>query len=718
MKKNHSCARAAIFVFLQVWVFASAGRTAEMEPFWIEWEKAEESAIDLSSFLEAPAGKDGFIRVEKDHLVKPDGERFRIWGVNICSAYCFPPKEDAPATAADLARYGINCVRFHHMDTRYGGIFDPNRDDTRHLSTQNLDRLDFFIAELKKRGIYSNLNLNVSRQFKKGDGVRDYAILGYAKGATYFNERIVELQREYARQLLTHHNPYTKSEYRHEPAVAVVEMVNENSMVESWLMYRLVGKDPEDGGSTWSPLPVSYAKELTEQYNAWLAKRFSEEQLERFRELSGVKAGQPVPRLQPHEFAKAPQERFHTEAAFYMELEDRFFRGMRKLLKEELAVKSLLVGDADHNDGISGYPHIRANLLFDLVDGHGYWEHPRLNPFWMRNTPMVNDPFDSTVVQFARTPVLGRPYTISETNHPFPNEYACEGIPTLTAYSLLYDWDGIYWFALGQPRLTTRQKAPLRIFDFGNDPVKMSQVAVCGLMFYRRDVREAQQTVVRAYSPDDAIESLRLPREERPFFTPGFARSTPLEHATRLTFEGKSTLPFPKHNGGPIIRSDTGQLTWYHDPQKKGLVTIETEKTQALIGFVKHRAKSLRNLSADVENDFCAVVCTSLDAKPISTSGQLLLSASARVANSGMTLDEERHAAPQWGTYPPVIEPVTGAIILRGLEAVRSVEVHPLTAEGRMIEAASKVTRVGDQWHIPVGESTTVWYLVKVNRSD
>jgi len=696
---------------------ARSAEVGDLQPFAIDWTRAAESAVDLSAFLDAPAGKDGFIRVEKGHLVRPGGKRFRVWGVNICGPDCFPPKEDAPAIAADFARYGINCVRFHHMDSRWGNIFDPSRDDTQRLDPAKLDRLDFFVAELKKRGIYTNLNLNVSRQFKKGDGVRDYDLLGYAKGATYFNDRIVELQHDYARQLLTHFNPYTQSEYRNEPAVAVVEMVNENSLVEAWISGRLAGK-PEGAkdNATWGPLPTSYAQELTEKYNKWLAARLSPEQLQRLRREARVKEGELIPRTTRNQFTSATRERFFAEATFIMGLEEAYVTGMKKLLKNELGVKSLLVGSSDHNDGISGYPHIRANALFDIIDGHGYWEHPRTQPFWMKNTAMVNDPFDCTYVQFARTPVVGRPFTISEVNHPFPNEYTCEGIPILTAYTLFCDWDGIYWFALGQPRLNGQKKTALSIFDFGNDPVKMSQLAVCGLMFHRQDLRAAQQTIVRGYTQDDVIESIRMPQKDRPFFTRDFALSTPLAHATRLTFEGQSARPFPKHIAEGAIQSDTGEITWFHDSTKKGLVTVETDKTQALIGFVKQRARSLKNLSADVNNDFCAVVCTSLDGKPISQSAQLLLATGARVANSGLTLDDKRQTVPKWGTYPPAIEPVTGVVVLRGLEGAKSIEVQPLAAEGRPLDSKIQTTRAGDSWRIPIGEPATTWYLVKVNR--
>jgi len=131
MKRFFTCCGIVISIVLYGSLFVRAANFREMKPFPIDWEQAAQSAIDLSTFLDGPAGRDGFIRVANGHLVRPDGRRFRIWGVNICGPHCFPPKEQAAAIAADLARYGINCVRFHHTDSTWGNIFGPNRDDTR-----------------------------------------------------------------------------------------------------------------------------------------------------------------------------------------------------------------------------------------------------------------------------------------------------------------------------------------------------------------------------------------------------------------------------------------------------------------------------------------------------------------------------------------------------------------------------------------------------------
>ena len=690
-----------------------------LEPFSLDWESTDRTAIDLSRFLDAPAGADGFIGVQGNRLVRPDGTRFRIWGVNITGPDCFPPTELAAAIADDLARMGVNCVRFHHMDNPWGrNIFDPNCNDTRKLDAESLDRLDRLVAELKKRGIFTNLNLNVSRQYRPDDEVRDARSLGYGKSATYFNPRLIELQREFARQLLTHRNPYTGNEYRHEPAVLAIEIVNENSVLEGWVSGRLVGADVEKG-STWSPIPISYAEELTDLYNAWLAENLPIEQLQTIREEAGAGADGRIPRLKPDEFSKASRLRFHTEARFYMHLEREFFEGMRRLLKDELGVRPLVVGTADHNDGFSGYTHVLNNLLFDIVDGHGYWQHPRIGEItWIRNTPMVNDPLDATVTQFARTPVVGRPFTISETNHPFPHEYACEGFPILTAYALFHDWDGIYWFTYGRGRKADPSAGIQRNgwFDFSNDPVKMTNLYACALMWHRRDLRPARKTVVRTYSVDEAIESLRMGRSERPFFKPGFARSTALQHATRFQFGESADPAFPEPSPLGRIATDTGQILWQNADEDKGIVSVDSDRTQALIGFVKAADERTTNLTAQVENEFCCLVLTSLDGKPIERSARMLLTTTALATNTGIEWQDDRRTLAKWGHGPVVIEPVTGAVALHNLGGADKVAAQPLTATGVELGSRIAADREGSVWRLPLGGPPTTWYLVEVCR--
>ena len=701
------------------------GANIQMKPFTMDWRDNADSLVDVSFLLDAPAGKDGFITIGEGQLEKPNGKRFRIWGVNFTGASCFPSKEDAPIVAEHLARFGINCVRFHFLDSNWSAsVFVKDRDDTRALDKQQLDLWDYFVAELKERGIYTNINLNVGRNFRKGDGVRDYEYLGLAKVVNYFDERIQELHREYAGQLLTHYNPYTKSQYRNEPAVATVELVNENSIVEAWMADRLLGRNTGQQRGTWIDITQYYANKLTEKYNAWLTERLSLGELRELRDMSGVGADELVPRLTKNQFAKAPKKRFHLEASFYMELEHDYFTMMYDFLKKNLGVRSLVAGTSDHGHSKSGYPLLTSTSQMDIVDGHVYWQHPSYgtNPktkrrtFSIKNTPMVDDPFNSTIVQLSRSAVAGKPYTVSETNHPFPSEYACEGIGILAAYAAFHDWDGIYLYTFEHKNPEEWQSKMLGHFDIRPDPVKMCNAAVCAAMFLRGDVRPAIETAARSYSPEQVREGIRLPYSERTYFTPGFCLATPLRHATRIAgFDESYGQRTDTGRGNPTV-SDTGELAWYHSQKAKTFVTVETDKSQALIGFVRSCDRKLKNLSVAVENEFCSIILTSMDGRPISRSNRLLLVTTARSANSGMVWNKDRTTLSDWGSAPTVIEPVRGKIVLQNLDQAREIETIPLDGGGKPLGDSISSRSVKGDFTISIGDKATTWYLIRIQR--
>lgn len=672
---------------------SSWGQPVELKPFpSLEGKKVVTTRIDLSFLLEAPAGGNGFIGIRNGHLATPDGRRFRIWGTNVVAAACTPSHEGAAILAGQFARFGLNCVRFHFLDRPApNGIIDARRGDTRAFDADALDRFDYFVAQLKRRGIYINLNLNVGRTYKAGDGVRDFELLGFAKALTYFDGRLLELQREYARQLLMHYNPYTRSQYRNEPAVLIIEMVNENSIVEAWVNNRLLGRATRKNPGTWTDIPASYERVLTEKYGA--------------------------PRLTPHEFASAPAERFHKEAAFYMGLEDSYFQSMRRLIRDELGSRSLLVGTRAN----TVYPLLRSAARLDVVDGHTYWQHPRYledpagkrHGFEIGNTPMVNEPLRSSVIQLSKAAVAGKPYTVSEVNHPFPNEYACEGIPVLGAYAALQDWDGIFWFSYGNSDPANWQAYQSGHFLLRPDPVKMAEIAAGAAMFLRADVQPARSTVARSYSATQVIESLRLPRSEQPWFTPGFPLSLPLRHAVRISsLDGEPTGRFEDAASDPIV-ADTGELTWRKSP--RGVVTVNTPRSQALVGFVGE-ANGTKNLAVQVRNRFCAVMLTALDTRPLTRSARMLLAAGARVANTGMEWNERRTSLVKWGGQPTLIEPVTGIVTLRALDGARAVLALPLDSAGQPLGAPLRARKMAAGWEIVVGEPATTWYEVSVKR--
>ena len=670
----------------------------ELRPFVIDHRHAADSIIDLSFLLEAPAGKDGFTRVKGDQILKGDGHPIRFWGFNITEwsrgSTEAPTKEDAAIWASALARSGANLVRLQFLDLPAPrGLIDGSRDDSQHFDTAQLDNEDFFLAEMMKRGIYIDFNLNVGRRFKTGDGV---LALREGKGPLLFDKRLIELEKDYARQLLTHVNPYTKKAYVDEPGVAIVEIVNEDAIGIGWNSAN------------------AYDQELTDLFNAWLLKHVSADKLADFRKVAGVGPDQPLPRLKGQAMRNATKDRYYTECKFFSELESGFFAEMASYLRGTLGVKCPLIATADHSHSGSAYALEADAQHLDIMDGHDYWRHPGVPPF--RHNPMVNEPLNSTVVELSRTALTGKPFTVSEVNHPWPNQFACEGIPILAAYGGFLGWNAIVWYTFEPKRNADWLPVLTEPFDMSHDPVKMPQMAAGALMFLRGDLECARKTVERSYTKEEVWDGRFVAGANRPYFTPGFSMSLPLLHGSRIkSLDGERSGPATAELTGPY-RSDTGQLIWSADSSDHGLVTIDSPRSQGLVGFVKANHKSVSNLAAEVMNNFCAITLSSLDSKPISETRRMLLVAGSRVGNTGMTWSADNTRPANYGTSPTAIEPVTGKIILKNLEPATKVWAKALDGSGRILGDPMPARKTESSWEISVGEPVTTWYEITVDR--
>ena len=702
-----------------------------LQPFVVDHFARTDSPADVRFLLDAPAGKHGFVRAVNGHLFTDDGRRIRFWGVNFAGftehSALLPPHPEAVIFAAELARLGVNCVRFQFLDLPRqqepiptnppmhtpDGLIDGTHDDTRRLDPEQLDRLDFLVAQLKANGIYVDLNLNVGRRYKAGDGVADYGLIGVAKCVTYFVPRLIELQKEYARELLTHLNPYTHLEYRNDPAVAIVEIVNENSPLEFWQRNWFRGELVPGGANLQLDLTPAEKDLLTQDYNQWLAGNRTPGQVARLRAIAGVGPDAPVPLMRRQQFDAAPAERFYSEAGFLTNLESTFLTGMYRYLKTDLGVHAAIIGTADHTYWIPGLPLVHTTSKLDIVDAHMYWQHPAISG--RRDTPMVDDPFHSSAVKLTRSAVAGKPFTVSETNEPFPNDYESEMIPILAAYGAFQDWDGIFIYAFDPKLIGQWQPYIGDYFDISEDPVKIAQLPVGALIFLRADVQPAARTILRTYSTDQVYESMRLPQSEDPYFTPGFPLSLALEHGSRIqAFDAAPTPHFTDPPTDPY-RSDTGQLAWYHDPARGGLVTIDTARTSALVGFIRANGVATSHLAADIENPFAALTLSSLDGHDLSRSSLMLLTATGRVENTGQVWNARHTAIDPWGGPPTLIEPIKGWVLLKQLEGAVGVSVTPLDGAARpLVPYTGRMLESG--WEMAIGDQTTTTYLIRVAR--
>ncbi|WP_157960405.1 carbohydrate binding domain-containing protein [Marinimicrobium alkaliphilum] len=250
---------------------------AALVPFVLPWDDASPGITNLSNLNHTPAGRYGYVGTNDDGRFVLEGDPIRFWGVNITAESSFPDADDAEKIAARLAKFGINIVRFHHMDFGWSGmntasLIDYPQGNSRNLNADNLDRLDYFIAQLRAQGIYVNLNLLNSRFFYPEDGLPDEVTqLDWKESHVlgFINDDFRNLEKAFAQQLLTHTNPYTGLSYAADPAIVMVEVNNENSLFQQFY----------DGAiDQW---PAVFREQLADHWNTWLqARHASTEALE------------------------------------------------------------------------------------------------------------------------------------------------------------------------------------------------------------------------------------------------------------------------------------------------------------------------------------------------------------------------------------------------------------------------------------------------------
>ena len=239
-----------------------------MFPFALPPFDGESGPTDVSFLNDGAAGKDGFVRVQGENFVDGRGRKLRFWGVNLNFNGVFPSREDAPRIAARLAKFGFNAVRLHHFEGQAAplGIWKGKGNSVARpieFDPDQVEKLDFFVSELVKRGIYIDFNLHVARKVSDSDGFAGASRFPEKdKGIAYFEPKLAEANQAFARDLLTHVNPYLGRAYKDEPGICAFEVDNENSLLSLWLEDKLKG------------LPPVYAAKLRDGWNDWLRAKY------------------------------------------------------------------------------------------------------------------------------------------------------------------------------------------------------------------------------------------------------------------------------------------------------------------------------------------------------------------------------------------------------------------------------------------------------------
>ena len=157
-----------------------------------------------------------------------DSSEVALFGVNYYPPFCID-YASLKALGADLeltirqdvahfARLGLDSIRLH--------VFDREISDEQGnlLDNEHLQLLDYLLAECKRRGIYAMLTPIAWWQCPgQTHGFSDV----YPMAEMIVNPEAITAQRNYLRQFLTHRNRYTGLTFAEDPAITVLELINE-----------------------------------------------------------------------------------------------------------------------------------------------------------------------------------------------------------------------------------------------------------------------------------------------------------------------------------------------------------------------------------------------------------------------------------------------------------------------------------------------------------
>jgi hypothetical protein len=417
---------------------------------------------------------------------------------------------------------------------------------------------------------------------------------------------------------------------------------------------------------------------------------------------------------------------------FLWQTEDRYWQAIRRYLKDDLKVKGLVLGTIV---GCST-PNLMARL--DAVDTHSYWQHPHFpgRPWdpgnWVvRNRTMVNEK-GGTLPGLALKRVLGKPHNVTEYNHSAPNTYGSEGYLLLAAYAALQDWDAIYAFTYSHRSDDWDLRRIPNFFDIDQHPTKWVTLIPAAALFVRGDVRPARELMAAALDADREADLLRKARAWGLVDAShvGVPPDAALVHRVGLAAADGALPAGTKPPGAVASRagryvSDTGELAWDLSRPKRGVVTIDTPRSKAVIGHGAGRRFVLGGVTIEPgaarQDGWSAVTVTllgggagaSLTVSP--GHRRILVTATGYAENTGMGWKdaEKSTVGRDWGRAPSLVECVPAGIAFPW--KADAVEAWALDPKGQ--RAKKLPVRAGPDGNamIRIGEGTgTLWYEVEV----
>jgi len=592
--------------------------------------------LDLRYLNERVAGQSGFIQRSKaGGFLHGDGRPARFWAVNT-NLHNKNDSEQLALHARWLAKRGVNMVRFH-------GQLCPKTPGSRvtDVDRKALDACWRLVAAMKKEGIYTT----VSPYWAVSCNVQpSWNIPGFPNGKPmallFWDKTLQQGYKAWAKALLTEKNPYTGIPLAQDPAVAIIQIQNEDSML-FWSMQSVKGEQRRILGRKFGQFLAGKYGSIDKAQTAWGGARHKDDDLHGG--VLGLYSIWEITEQRGNEHRRADQIMFYARTMF------EFNREMAAYFRS-LGCKQLVnAGNWKTAANVRMLDDERlCYAANDVIGANKYYGSEHTNPREGHKAGYLISRGDrfasvSALVNPRGLPlnikqVAGRPTIIPESTWVPPMRYQSEGPFLVATYGSLSGVDVFYWFStsdigfgrpMGKWQLST--------------PALMGGFPAAALAFRKGYIQQGKPVVHERRSYDD-LWRLKMPiiAEDTSFdpnrasenIGPGSNSSAAVDPLAFLVGPIQVT-----YANGPaqntvidlrpyidserqIVRSITGEIELNH---RAGLCKLNTPKAQGVTGFLnKAGVIKLGSVEVRSENEYATLLAVSLDDQPLHDSQKIL----------------------------------------------------------------------------------------------
>ena len=646
---------------------------------------SSQSVIDMSQLVEAPAGQHGFLQRSGAELrFEHSDQAQKFWAVNAHASD--DSDEDMVQRARYLRKHGVNMVREHPLQDTLGLL------DTRgEFDAKRLERWDRWFFTLKQQGLYMTWSPFYPHRLQRGEGYDLFDELP-GEGDTRSVAGLVNVEPalqasewRWLKTLLLHKNPYTGLRYVDDPALAVLEIHNEDSIF--W-HYPLNGLAEGDFPKHLARLQARWAAWLRSRYksDANLAQAWGAGWLGLW---SGMRphdsldnAAMPIysaREMGAHGPVGAPRarKRMGDFIRFLAEKQRGYYEDRIAQLRA-LGFRGVTITTAWRAGGpAADAANLWTDTAADMISRHTYvgggaGRHliapGRVD---MRSQLAA---IGSGLLAMGLYQVQGHPFCMTEWSDMPPNPWKFEAAPIVAFYGLgLQGWDAAYHFTSSGPRMGDGW--PQGSNYVSDTPHYMGQFPALSFAIAHQHVRQGDVVAARRVSVDELFQGYdplgqdftagghddkRLKREP----------TTPLSllalGQVTVGFDGGRSYSTSARVGtqhATEVKAITDQLLWSADKQQ---LRICTDKTQGLVGRTSSAPIDLPSVTLRLDTPAVSLLLTPLDDRPLRESRHVLITALARDRQQGSIYAQRGSQLLDKGSPVLWLEPVVATLRLRG----------------------------------------------------